>query len=91
MREVDLSTEPNPDSVELMAFIDGLEPDWRALVHEYGVTIVEALMDEGQDAEQAAYELTVWRERRQEEWLATNFVRKREARAIAASYFRMAA
>jgi hypothetical protein len=64
---------PNPDSVFVMSEIDHLSKPWRALVREYGFKAVKMFLGE-MSAKDAKYELMVWRERRQAEWLSTNFI-----------------
>ena len=56
---------PNPDSMAIMSDIDGLRPELRALVYEYGWIIVRDCYDGG-DIENLAFDLQTWRERRQE-------------------------
>lgn len=74
---------PNADSVELMHWIDSLNRPMRALVHEFGVTIVAAMVEEGYtNAAELRDILEVWRDRRQEQWLATNYITKKTARQI---------
>jgi hypothetical protein len=73
-----LDVEPNPTSAELMASIDCLSSDMRALVHEYGAVIVGQMLDDGyQNADELGDILRRWRERRQEQWLATNYITAR--------------
>lgn len=80
--------EPNPNSVEIMRHIDDMPPSVRALVHEYGYVIVAGLLNEvigdndDDPAEQLQFILENWRVRRQEEWLATNYMTPRTARRI---------
>ena len=65
---------PDFDSVKVMASIDALKPDFRALVHEFGARIVDRMMADGyDDAAALRAVLEGWRERRQETWLATDY------------------
>ena len=74
---------PDPVSAELMAAIDALSPRLRALVHEYGVKIVLGLMDDcGDDPDDLEPLLAAWRQRRQEEWLRTDYITPRLRRSF---------
>src|SRR5437660_474086 len=74
---------PDPNSVAIMAHIDQMSRPMRALVREYGYAIVRDMIDEGYDnAAELGAILEVWRERRQEQWLATDYITKRTARQI---------
>ena len=58
-------------SAVIMRAVDQMPVDFRALVHEYGVKIVDAMMAEGySDAAELRDVLETWRERRQREWLS---------------------
>ena len=58
-----------------MAVIDAMAPDMRALVHEFGFKIVSAMIDDGYtDAKSLRPLLKSWLARRQQEWLATDYV-----------------
>jgi len=62
---------PDPNSAELMAYLDRLSKPMRALVHEYGAAIVMAMIGEGYgNAAELRDVLETWRERKQEQWLA---------------------
>jgi hypothetical protein len=75
-----IDVEPNPNSVVLMKTIDGLSKPMRALVREYGFAIVRDMINDGYtDAFELAEILRVWRERRQEAWLSTDYVTKKSA------------
>jgi hypothetical protein len=76
-----------------MARIDKLPKVMRALVCEYGYTIVQALLDDGyKDPFEMAEMLQEWRRRRQEQWLETNFITRKTAQSIAdAVQYEMAA
>lgn len=64
----------DPNSVTVMRPLDGLKPPMRALVHEFGAAIVSRMIGDGyDDAAQLRDALVTWRERRQDEWLKTNF------------------
>ena len=68
-----------------MRYVDGLSRHMRALVHEYGITIVAAMIDDGYTEPSELWMLLQgWRERRQEQWLATDYVTKEMAKRIAA-------
>jgi hypothetical protein len=87
---------PSPAHIEstvLMERIDKLPKAFRALVREYGYTIVQALLDDGyKDPFEMAEMLTTWRCRRQEACLLTDYVTKKTAQSIAdALQYRMAA
>ena len=65
------------DSIAVMRPIDDLRPAFRALVHEYGAVIVLKMIGEGYERpEELRPVLETWRERRQETWLATNYLAK---------------
>ena len=52
----------------------------RALVREFGFVIVAQMMDEGYtNAAELRPMLETWRERRQEQWLATDYLLSRKA------------
>jgi hypothetical protein len=54
-----------------METIDRLPANWRALVHEFGWTIVDAMRADGhRSADKLRPELEAWRVRQQENWLA---------------------
>jgi hypothetical protein len=81
--EAALPIEPHPGSVEIMAVMDSLPRRMRELVHEFGLVIVAEMIDEGYyDPEALRDMLETWRERRQAQWLATDYVTKRTARSI---------
>lgn len=74
---------PNTNSVLIMRHIDSLSPAMRALVREYGYAIVRDMIGEGySNPFELAPILQTWRERRQDEWLATNFISKRTVDSI---------
>jgi hypothetical protein len=71
---------PDPNSVLVMSAIDGMRPEMRALVREFGFTIVADMISEGYTtAKELRPVLETWRERRQEQWLATNYIVPRRA------------
>jgi hypothetical protein len=80
-------------SAVLMERIDRMSKPLRALVREYGYTIVQALLDDGhKDPFEMSEMLSTWRGRRQEQWLETNFITRRTAQSIAdAVQYKMAA
>lgn len=64
----------DPDSARIMAAIDGLDPSFRKLVHEYGIVPVSRMIGEGYDnADELRNVLETWRERRQQKWLETDY------------------
>lgn len=66
---------PDPNSVMIMRAVDRLSPAMRVLVREFGFTIVASMIDEGYtNACDLRPLLETWRERRQEEWLATDYL-----------------
>jgi hypothetical protein len=70
-------TTPDPDSVLIMDHIDRMKPWMRALVREYGYLIIREILADADgplDPFQLADQLQTWRERRQEAWLATNYI-----------------
>ena len=68
-------TDANTDSIKIMRAIDAMTPSMRALVHEYGFTIVHEMRAEGHmNAVALRPILEGWRRRRQDEWLQTNYV-----------------
>jgi hypothetical protein len=79
-----------PDVV--MRRIDRMPKKMRALVHEYGYVIVNAMIDDGYNDPTALEDLLVtWRSRRQEAWLLTDYVTKKTAQSVAdALQYRMA-
>jgi hypothetical protein len=65
------STDPDPDSVAIMAEIESLPRAWRDLVREFGWVIVRDMRADGhRNAAKLREELDAWRERQQEHWLA---------------------
>jgi hypothetical protein len=65
------SRTSTPNSIDFMERIDRLPPAWRALVHEFGWTVVGGMIDDGHRcAATLRSELEAWRERRQERWLS---------------------
>jgi hypothetical protein len=74
-------TQPNPDPQTLMRQIDALAPEWRALVHEYGVKAVCGAPDDGLSIEDAADQLWMQRSARQAQWLACDYITKRSQKA----------
>ena len=71
---------PDPDSVRVMSAIDRMPQGFRALVHEFGAVIVDRMMADGyDDPAELRRVLESWRERRQAEWLATDYLISRKA------------
>lgn len=74
-----LDDEPHPHSAEIMAAVDSLPPPMRQLVYEYGFKIVDAMIEDGYtDPFELADLLETWRERRQAEWLRTDYLKRRQ-------------
>jgi len=60
-----------------MKFVDALEAPMRALVGEFGPTVVHGMFVDGhRDAKKLRPILEAWRARRQEKWLATDYIGK---------------
>lgn len=75
-----------------MTAVDGLSPDFRALVHEFGAVIVSRMIGDGyEDAAALRSILEGWRDRRQAQWLATDHIPPQTARRIADAIVRRAA
>jgi len=70
-------TEVDPNSAEVMLFVDGLPKKWRALVYEYGFKNVIALYESGMKIRDADDALWMMRSSAQAKWLATNYVVKK--------------
>lgn len=75
----------DPDCVEMMQAVDALPRKWRALVYEHGALVVLEMYDDGNgpfDAFTAEVMLEQRREKRQREWLATNFITPRARKSF---------
>jgi hypothetical protein len=75
----------DPNSALIMERMDErLSPDCRALVHEFGWDIVAKSLDEADHVDVAALrrELETWRDRRQAQWLRTDYVSGRLRRSF---------
>jgi hypothetical protein len=70
--------DPARDSATIMAAMDRMPPKWRALVHEFGWKVVSGYWAEGYTVAGARRDLEGWQARRQAEWLATQFVTRRD-------------
>lgn len=69
---------PDPNSLRVMSAIDRMPKGFRALVHEFGAVIVDKMMADGySDPGELRTVLEGWRERRQEEWLRTDYLIRR--------------
>lgn len=70
-----------------MNWVDEQSPEIRALVHEYGARVVCVHLEgnPGMDAGDLKFNLMVWRQRRQEEWLATQYVSARTVNGFRAA------
>ena len=65
------SKQHTPNSIEFMERLDRMPPQWRALVHEFGWTVVAGMIADGhRNATALRGELEEWRLRQQESWLA---------------------
>lgn len=70
-RNSPLPYSDNLGSVEIMRSMDRLSPPWRALIHEFGWSIVRDMRLDGHcDAAKLREDLIAWRKCRQEAWLA---------------------
>lgn len=59
------------NSIDHMERLDRMPPAWRALVYEFGWTIVDAMIADGhRNAAKLREELEAWRGRQQEAWLS---------------------
>ena len=80
---------PHTDSVKLMAWVDRLKPEMRELVYTFGLVIVADMYGDGHTrAAELRPILESWRSRRQEEWLATNYIANRTGRSMRRIYER---
>lgn len=62
---------PDPNAVAVMAAVDALPKAFRKLVHEYGARIVTDTYTAGTTSpREAQKQLEIWRDRRQEAFLA---------------------
>lgn len=65
---------PDSNSARVMSAIDRMPKGFRALVHEFGAVIVDKMMADGySDPNELRTVLEGWRERRQDQWLKTDF------------------
>ena len=71
-----------------MAAVDSLKHEYRALVYEYGLSIVAKCLNDCDYSDAAAlrHQLETWRDNLQREWLATDYVtaKLREGFGVAA-------
>jgi hypothetical protein len=66
---------PDPNARANMRAVDKLSPPFRDLVHEFGLVIVAGMINDGyDDPAELRRALETWRERRQQEWLATDYI-----------------
>ena len=69
---------PDPNARANMRAVDSLKPVFRDLVHEFGLVIVAGMINDGyDDPVELRRALETWRERRQSEWLATDYLNAR--------------
>jgi hypothetical protein len=72
---------PDRDARANMRAVDSLKPAFRDLVHEFGLVIVAGMINDGyDDPVELRRALETWRERRQREWLETDYVNEKIAR-----------
>jgi hypothetical protein len=72
-----------------MDYVDGLSPAFRKLVYEFGLIIVSNMISEGYTRPaQLKSILEAWRSRRQEEWLATDYIMPATSRSMQRIYER---
>jgi N-methylhydantoinase B/oxoprolinase/acetone carboxylase alpha subunit len=65
----------DPDSRQNMAAVDQLPAEFRPLVYEYGLVIVVRMWNDGyEDAEALRPVLETWRQRRQAQWMSTDYI-----------------
>jgi hypothetical protein len=70
---------PDPNSIRVMSAIDRMPKGFRALVHEFGAVIVDKMMADGySDPAALRTILEGWRERRQDQWLKTDYAISRK-------------
>jgi hypothetical protein len=82
----------DPDSRANMAAVDQLPSAFRPLVYEYGLVIVVNMFNEGyEDAAELRPILENWRERRQQQWLATDYVTPKSVQRFADALLRLRA
>ena len=68
----------DPNARANMRAVDNLKPAFRDLVHEFGLVIVAGMINDGYDDPiELRRTLETWRERRQSEWLATDYITKK--------------
>lgn len=74
---------PDPESSLNMRAVDSLSSDFRALVHEFGLVIVAKMINDGyENAQELRGLLETWRERRQQQWLTTDYVTAKTAQSF---------
>jgi hypothetical protein len=73
-----------------MEYVDKLSPAFRALVYEFGLLIVSNMREEEgyTNAARLRPVLEAWRSKRQEEWLATNYITPATSRSMQRIYER---
>jgi len=65
---------PDPDAARVMRAIDKLSEPMRDLANEFGAQVVLAMIADGHSsAKKLRTELETWRDKRQAEWLATDY------------------
>lgn len=69
---------PHDGSVKIMRVMDRMPEEWRTLVYEYGFLAVTELWANQMSADDAWMALEARRIARQQEWLSTNYVIKRD-------------
>jgi hypothetical protein len=72
-----MSPEGDRDAIRVMHAVDGMPVGFRALVHEFGAGIVDRMMADGYNDPAALRTiLEGWRDRRQQQWLSTDYPSK---------------
>jgi len=82
----------DPDSRQNMAAVDQLPQSFRPLVYEYGLVIVVQMWNDGYtDAATLHPMLETWRQRRQAQWMATDYITAKSARSMSDALVRLRA
>jgi hypothetical protein len=75
--------DSDPNARANMRAVDKLSPAFRDLVHEFGLVIVAGMINDGYDnPAELRLVLETWRERRQSEWLMTDYITKKTAKSF---------
>jgi hypothetical protein len=74
---------PDPNARANMRAVDRLSPAFRDLVHEFGLVIVAGMINDGyDDPVELRRALETWRDRRQSEWLMTDYITNKTAKSF---------